>query len=157
VLQAQLGLIPIFLDEAELGQPDRISGVELLIADKSRALRFRQAAGLPKDPREGIRPAVVAAISASDLNAPILPNRTRERPLDGLLVLPQPPAMVLAQLSVILYAHRGYIYRFESALEELHLNRRIFRSVTSGIVVASATKPDYPVTYVNPAFEVMTG
>jgi hypothetical protein len=54
---AQLGLIPIFLDEAELGQPDRISGVELLIADESRALRFRQAAGLPEDPREGIRPS----------------------------------------------------------------------------------------------------
>ena len=65
--------------------------------------------------------------------------------------------MVLAQLSVILYAHRAYIYRFESALEELHLNRRIFRSVTSGIVVASATGPENPVTYANPAFEVTTG
>ncbi len=65
--------------------------------------------------------------------------------------------MVLAQLSVILYAHRAYMHRFESALEELHLNHRIFRSVTSGIVVASATEPDYPVVYVNPAFEVMTG
>ena len=65
--------------------------------------------------------------------------------------------MVLAQLSVILYAHRAYIFRFESALEELHLNRRIFRSVTSAIVVASATEPDYPITYVNPSFEVMTG
>jgi two-component system, sporulation sensor kinase C len=154
---AQLGLLPIFLEEAELALVDRIAGVELLIADEPRALRFRQAAGLPEDPREGIRPAVVAAISISDLNAPILPNRDRERPFDGLLALPQQPAMVLAQLSVILYAHRSYIYRFESALEELHLNRRIFRSVTSGIVVASATEPDYPMTYVNPAFEVMTG
>ncbi|MGC8550694.1 MAG: PAS domain S-box protein [Acidobacteriaceae bacterium] len=49
------------------------------------------------------------------------------------------------------------MYRFESALEELRLNRRIFRSVTSGIVVASATEPENPVTYVNPAFEVTTG
>lgn len=153
----QLGLIPIFLQEAELAQPERIAGVELLIADEARALRFRQAAGLPEDPREGIRPAVVAAISTTSANAPILPDRNRERPFDGLLVLPQQPAMVLAQLSVILYAHRAYIYRFESALEELHLNRRIFRSVTSSIVVASATEPDYPVSYVNPAFEVMTG
>lgn len=154
---AQLGLIPIFLEEADLAQPERIKAVELLIADESRALRFRQAAGLPEDPRDGMRPAVVAAIWASPVSVPILPNRDRERPFDGLLALPQQPAMVLAQLSVILYAHRAYIYRFESALEELHLNRRIFRSVTSGIVVASATKPDYPVTYVNPAFEVMTG
>jgi two-component system, sporulation sensor kinase C len=87
----------------------------------------------------------------------ILPNRDRERPFDGLLVLPQQPAMVLAQVSVLLYAHRAYIYRFESALEELLLNRRIFRSVTSGIVIASAKEPDNPVIYVNPAFEVTTG
>jgi PAS domain S-box-containing protein len=42
-------------------------------------------------------------------------------------------------------------------MEELHLNRRIFRSVTSGISVASTLLPDLPLTYVNPAFEVMTG
>jgi two-component system sporulation sensor kinase C len=154
---AQLGLIPVYLDEAELAQPERIVGVELLIADEGRALRFRQAAGIPEDPREGNLPAVVAAVSASSAKAPILPNTLKERPFDGILTLPQQPAMVLAQLSVILYAHRAYIFRFESALEELHLNRRIFRSVTSGIVVASATEPDYPITYVNPAFEVMTG
>lgn len=156
-VSAQLGLVPIFLDEADLAHPDRIAGVELLIADESRALRFLQAAGLSEDPREGIRPAIVAAIAVTDESAPILPNRNRERPFDGLLALPQQPAMVLAQLSVILYAHRGYLYRFETAYEELHLNRRIFQSVTSGIVVASATEPDYPMTYVNPAFEVATG
>lgn len=153
-VSAQLGLVPVFLDEADLSHPERIAGVELLIADESRALRFRQAAGLPADPRESIRPAVVAAIAVGDEKVPILPNRDQESPFDGLLALPQQPAMVLAQLSVILYAYRAYIYRFESALEELHLNRRIFRSVTSGIVVASATEPDNPVTYVNPAFEV---
>ncbi len=156
-VSAQLGLIPISLDEADLAHPERIAGVELLIADESHALRFQQAAGLSEDPKEGLRPAVVAAIAVSDESAPILPNRNRERPFDGLLALPQQPAMVLAQLSVILYAHRAYIFRFETALEELHLNRRIFRSVTSGIVVASATEPDNPVTYVNPAFEVTTG
>ena len=154
---AQLGLVPIFLEEGDLAFPERIVGVELLIADESRALRFLQAAGLPESPREDIRPAVVAAVAVTNDNVPILPNRDRERPFDGLLALPQQPAMVLAQLSVILYAHRAYMHRFESALEELHLNRRIFRSVTSGIVVASATEPDYPVVYVNPAFEVTTG
>ena len=156
-VSAQLGLLPIFLDEADLADPERIAEVELLIADEALALRFQQAAGIPEDPREGIRLAVVAATAISDESSPILPNRSRERPFDGLLALPQQPAMVLAQLSVILYAHRAYIYRFESALEELHLNRRIFRSVTSGIVVASATQPEHPVTYVNPAFEVTTG
>jgi two-component system, sporulation sensor kinase C len=156
-VSAQLGLLPVFLEEAELAHPERIAGVELLIADEGCALRFRQATGIPADPGDGIRPAVVAAIIASNETAPILPNRDRERPFDGLLALPQQPAMVLAQLSVILFAHRAYIYRFESDLEELQLNRRIFRSVTSCIVVASATEPDYPVTYVNPAFEVTTG
>ena len=156
-VSAQLGLVPVFLEEADLAHSKRIEGVELLIADEDRALRFRQARGLPDDPSADIRPAVVAVIAASTENALMLSNRDRERPFDGLLALPQQPAMVLAQLSVILYAHRGYIYRFESALEELHLNRRIFRSVTSGIVVASATDPDNPVIYVNPAFEVTTG
>ena len=74
-----------------------------------------------------------------------------------MLTLPQQPAAVLAQLSVILYAHRAYIRRYESAIEELNLNRRIFRSVTSGISVADALSPDFPLVYVNPAFEVMTG
>ena len=42
-------------------------------------------------------------------------------------------------------------------MEELHVNRQIFHSVTNGISVANATLPDMPLTYVNPAFEVMTG
>ena len=156
-VSAHLGLLPIFLEEADLARPERIAEVELLIADEACALRFRQAAGLTEDPREGIRPAIVAAIAVTDHSPPILPNRNRERPFRWLARVTQQPAMVLAQLSVILYAHRAYIYRFESALEELHLNRRIFRSVTSGIVVASATEVDNPVIYVNPAFEVTTG
>jgi hypothetical protein len=73
-VSAQLGLVPIFLREADLADPSRIAGVELLIADEGDALRFRQAAGLPADPRDGMRPAVVAAIAASNETAPILPN-----------------------------------------------------------------------------------
>ena len=42
-------------------------------------------------------------------------------------------------------------------MEELALNRRIFQSVTSGISVADAQAPDFPLVYVNPAFEVITG
>ena len=156
-VSAQLGLHPVFLEDADLARPECIAGVEMLIVDEARALKFLQAAGLSDDPRVGIRPAVVAAIAVTNESVPILPNRDRERPFDGLLAMPQQPAMVLAQLSVILYAHRAYISRFETAFEELHLNRRIFRSVTSGIVVVSATEPDYPMIYVNPAFEVTTG
>ena len=77
--------------------------------------------------------------------------------MGGCWRLPQQPSAVLAQLSVILYAHRAYVLRYESALEELSLNRRIFQSVTSGISVADAMSPDFPLVYVNPAFEVMTG
>ena len=76
---------------------------------------------------------------------------------EGVLLVPEEPAFLLAQLSVILFAHRAYIRRFRSAMEELQLNRRIFRSVTSGISIASATEPDMPLSYVNPAFEIMTG
>jgi two-component system sporulation sensor kinase C len=47
--------------------------------------------------------------------------------------------------------------KYRDALEELHLNRRIFHSVTSGISVADALLPGLPLTYVNPAFEAMTG
>lgn len=57
---------------------------------------------------------------------PLLPKRNGEVPYDGVLVLPQTPGVLLAQLSVILYAHRAYIQRFETAMEELQLNRRIF-------------------------------
>lgn len=156
-ISAQLGLVPIFLEEADLAYPERVAGVEMLIADEAIALRFQQAAGISEDPWEGMQLAVVAAIAVSTQSIPILPKGDRERPFNGLLALPQQPAMVLAQLSVILYAHRAFLYRFESALEELRLKRRIFRSVTSGIVVASAAEPDYPVTYVNPSFEVTTG
>ena len=71
-------------------------------------------------------------------------------------MLPEQPALVTAQLSVTLYAHRAYARRYRSAMEELQLNRRIFRSVTSGITVARA-EGDLPLVYVNPAFEVITG
>ncbi len=96
-VSAQLRLHPVFLEDADLSDPECIAGVERLIVDEARALRFLQAAGLSEDPRVGIRPAIVAAITVTNENVPILPNRTRERPFDGLLVMPQQPAMVLAQ------------------------------------------------------------
>jgi len=97
---------------------------------------------------------VTPAVNAEGM---LLPKREEEKPFDGIVALPQQPALVVAQLSVILYAHRAYVLRYESAMEELSLNRRIFQSVTSGISVADAIRPDFPLVYVNPAFEVMTG
>jgi PAS domain S-box-containing protein len=99
----------------------------------------------------GINPAIIAVYFG---DRPIGPT---EYQVDGVLVLPLEPAALVAQLSLMLYAHRAFARKYHSALEELHLNRRIFRSVTSGISVANASLPDLPLVYVNPAFEVMTG
>jgi two-component system, sporulation sensor kinase C len=153
----QLGLDPLLLDEPDLKEPDQILSVEMLVVDESLALSYREAAGLPKYRSDGMRPALVAAIPAISLTGPVFPDTEIEQPFDGLLALPQEPALVLAQLSVILYAHRAHVQRFDSDMEELHLNRRIFRSVTSSILVANAKQADCPIVYVNPAFEVMTG
>ena len=114
-----------------------------LIAVRARAAESEVAVGRAE--RAGPRPA-----SASR------PVRT-EPEFEAVLTLPAELAPIVAQLSVILYAHRAFARRYHTTLEELHLNRRIFRSVTSGISVADATLPDMPLTYVNPAFEVMTG
>ncbi len=71
--------------------------------------------------------------------------------------MPETPAKLTTQLSVALYSHRAFAFRYQSALEELTLNRNIFKSVSNGISVANAQLPDMPLMYVNPAFEVMTG
>jgi diguanylate cyclase (GGDEF)-like protein/PAS domain S-box-containing protein len=42
-------------------------------------------------------------------------------------------------------------------MEELRLSRTIFNSVSNGISISDATRTDLPLTYVNPAFERMTG
>jgi diguanylate cyclase (GGDEF)-like protein/PAS domain S-box-containing protein len=47
--------------------------------------------------------------------------------------------------------------RHRELLEELRLSRTIFNSVSNGITISDATKADHPLTYVNPAFERMTG
>jgi PAS domain S-box-containing protein len=44
-----------------------------------------------------------------------------------------------------------------SVMDDPHLARMVFRSVTSGICIADATLRDMPIVYVNPAFERMTG
>ena len=153
-LAIQLDLIPVQLQPSLL-DADQLAGLELVIADETLAVSLRSSLRRREETAEHVHPALIAirqrdARSYQDLEE-------SANLFEGVLTLPQEPPALLAQLSVILFAHRAYIRRFRTAMEELQLNRRIFRSVTSGISIASATNPDMPLVYVNPAFEVMTG
>jgi PAS domain S-box-containing protein len=154
---AQLELTPENLEERQLEDPHALEGVEVIVADEVIAYRFVASHGGMRYRSGGIRPALVAVIPPDSAESAPVPKLTSEEPFDGIIALPQPPAVTLAQLSVILYAFRASALRYESAMEELALNRRIFQSVTSGISVADAQAPDFPLVYVNPAFEVITG
>ncbi len=150
---AQIGL-PVIVFETLPGL-DRIGQFELVIADEADTRTLREGLSGRERHGEGLNPGLVAVRSAD-------PEGTRVQHKDdmhfeGVLAMPLTPSTLASQLSVILYAHRAFARRYETALEELHLNRRIFRSVTSGISVANASLPDLPLVYVNPAFEVMTG
>ncbi len=157
----QIGLFATILEPTEL-DPASLAGFELIVVDELFASEVRQAL-LDRERRDGggINPSVIAVHASEAEGAPKEPKLPMPKPagtaLDGVLALPMQPAALAAQLSLILYAHRAFAQRYKSAFEELHLNRRIFRSVTSGISVADATLPDMPLVYVNPAFEVMTG
>ncbi len=149
-------LLPAHIDELRGGESQVANGLELIIADEAEAQTIRGLLLRGEEHAEGLNPALVAV--RTDRLAPLSSSaKETDQEFEGVLVLPQDPAVVLAQLSVILYAHRAYVRRYQTTLDELHLNRRIFRSVTSGITVADATQPDMPLVYVNPAFEVMTG
>ena len=152
----QIGLLATIVEPAELDTVS-LAGFELIVVDEPFASDIRQAL-LERERRGGgINPSVIA-VHSSEIEAAKSPlPKPSGAILDGVLALPMQPAALAAQLSLILYAHRAFAQRYKSAFEELHLNRRIFRSVTSGISVADATLPDLPLVYVNPAFEVMTG
>lgn len=154
---AQLNLEPRFVTDDQLGDPEFTRRVALIVADEPPASRYRALPTIPDHPGDGMHPALVAVLPATYSGNPLLPRKSEDQPFDGVLVLPQLPAVLLAQLSVILYAHRSTARRYNNALDELQLNRSIFRSVTSGISIAAATSPDLPLSYVNPAFEVITG
>ncbi len=147
----QLGLKTSTVEESAFASAP--NDFELIIADEPVARRMITLVADAQTHDETIHPAIVA-VRHSDAASPA---KEANPDFDGVLSLPMPPAAAAAQLSLILYAHRAFAQRYESALEELHLNRRIFRSVTSGISVANARLPDLPLVYVNPAFEIMTG
>ncbi len=148
---AQLGLAVTLLDDASMEQDD-FTRFDLVVADQAKAEQLHRRLSSSSGRCDGVQTAVVS----------IAPERSPQQhtvasTTDGVLVLPQEPASLLAQLSALLYVHRANARRYRSAMDELNLNRRIFRSVTSSISIVDARKPDLPVTYVNPAFEAMTG
>ncbi len=151
-----LELIPWELSLQEVEQMG-IGELEMIVADEDEARQIR-ALLLQREEQDGVNPAVIAVrMKAAALSGGPVTLDGSEQEFEGVLTLPQEPGTVVAQLGLFLYAHRAYARRYVTAMEELHLNRRIFRSVTSGISVANATLPDMPLVYVNPAFEVMTG
>ena len=170
---AQLGLSVTLFDA--MPEAERLKPFELVVADEAAALDIRKALQASGDQGERILPALVAvrvtgqavstpssrdllaAASTAANETPYKLTSSKEQHFDGLLELPLTPAAVAAQLSLVVYSHRAFARHYQTALEELHLNRRIFSSVTSGISVANAMLPDLPLVYVNPAFEVMTG
>ncbi len=131
---------------------DALSSYEVILADADIARKVRSLLLQRDRAAETTAPAVIPVYESSEI-------RLIEEHgfFEGILTLPLDPAALLTQLSVILYAHRAFLRRYQTTLEELHLNRKIFCSVSSGISVAHADKPDMPLFYVNPAFEAMTG
>jgi PAS domain S-box-containing protein len=154
VASTHLELEPTILSEYTL-DARALARYELIIIEEALADGIRELLRSREEHGEGLNPALIA-VRHANASAPGL-ERVEISNFDGVLTLPMQPGPVAAQLSLILYAHRAFARRYQSALDELNLNRRIFRSVTSGISVADATLPDLPLTYVNPAFEVMTG
>ena len=154
----QLGLTTTLIESAEMNGRS-LGNFELIVVDETAAPAVRQTLLEREHRGGGINPSVVAVRlgDVEEASKELATSAAKPGILDGILTLPMQPAALAAQLSLILYAHRAFAQRYKSAFEELNLNRRIFRSVTSGISVADATKPDLPLVYVNPAFEVMTG
>lgn len=149
-----LELMPVHLDGGMLNV-DGLIDLDLIVADEPIARDIRTRLAARESRGEGVNPAVVAVMDQRLQD--VKPLAIEPHSFDGMLLLPQAPGPLAAQMSLILYSHRAFAKRYETAIEELHLNRRIFRSVTSGICVVNALLPDMPITYVNPAFEVMTG
>lgn len=149
-----LGLTPAALGEYAL-ELDSLTGFELIVADKPSALKIQVLFAKREEKIEGVNPTLIAACRPR--LDPSCELHETEQGFGGVLIFPQEEAQVSAYLNAMLYAHRAFARRFQSALDELHLHRSIFRSVTSGISLATVGVPDLPLTYVNPAFETITG
>jgi PAS domain S-box-containing protein len=162
---AQLELVSTLLDPQNY-EPADLLNFELVVAEEAIARRLREHLDAHREKGERLDPALIAVREQTPEASAAISlvggsndkvATAREGAFDAVLTLPLTPQAMAEQISLVLYAHRAFVIRYRSALEELQLNRRIFRSVTSGISVANATLPDTPLVYVNPAFEVMTG
>ncbi len=147
-----LGLTPVVLSTDRLRSAD-MEGLEVIVTERAHADALVRLTRSPERVDDPYRPAILVITPVAE---GMFEQESHEK-FDGMMPLPQRPADVASLLSIALFAHRAFARRFETALEELHMNRQIFHSVTNGISVANATLPDLPLTYVNPAFEVMTG
>ncbi len=143
---------PVLLETASLTH-EGVAGLEVIVTERVHADALVRLSRSPERVDDPYRPAILVITAADTVNF----EAEGHEAFDGVMPLPQSPAAVASLLSIALYAHRAFARRFENALEELHMNRQIFHSVTNGISVANATLPDMPLSYVNPAFEVMTG
>ena len=125
---------------------------DVIIADEERAHEIDFLFAEREDIGEGLNPAIVAVLRSDPEH-----HAQSHSDFDGLLTFPMTASRIAECLTVVMHAHRAFARRYRSAWQELHLNRRIFHSVTAGISVADASLPDMPLIYVNPAFEAMTG
>ncbi len=151
-IAATLNLEAVVVNDTERAGLAEFGRFELMIADLGIARQLRPLLNELQSTGEQVRPALVAIGASASLTTEV-----EDGAFDAVLSPTATPADLTARLSVILYSHRALARRYQSALEELHLNRNIFRSVTNGISVANAQLPDMPLLYVNPAFELMTG
>lgn len=154
LLQLELTALPL---RGEIPEAEELAKCELVVADETSADLVRQLMQGRERFEDVVNPAIIAVRQRGVPKAVRTDEPEQPHGFAAMLTLPQDPALILAQLSVTLYAYRSFVRRYRSAMDELNLNRRIFRSVTSGISIADATAPDLPLVYVNPAFELMTG
>jgi PAS domain S-box-containing protein len=147
--------LPVTLFDSGADDVSPLKSFEFIAADEHVAQRLISLFEKNEVDGDGICPALIA-VTRKD-SEQTLASRSVQGNFDGVLHFPMTPAEVFSHLSIILFSHRAFAKRYSDAWRELRLNRRIFRSVTTGISVASATLPDFPLIYVNPAFETMTG
>ena len=133
----------------------QLKSFEFIVADGAVAERLVVLFEEHEVEGDGFSPAIIAVLPHAP-GSQLVRGQTLCN-FDGVLQVPITPGEIATQVAVVMYAHRASQRRYHAAWRELRLNRRIFRSVTAGISVASATLPDLPLIYVNPAFEAMTG
>ncbi len=152
----QAGLVPVEfvfpIDKRALCDP-MADGVELMVADSTMAERLQAMTAVASPPGST---ALLIVVEDETPEA----GRTIPRQLaEGVWCLERPlrQEAVALQLSALAGARRVFAERQALLVEEVHRYRRIFDSISNGIAIGDATLPGVPLTYVNPAFERITG